>query len=200
VISWEIERNKGRAMNNFYTDVIQKDPRFLRLDRVADPALLEPATRRLVEQVIAGAKEMGIALMIYETYRSQARQQQLFEHGASKLRSVGVHHYGLVCDIVRHVGGEPSWKGDWTFLGKLGRANRLIWGGDWGNPKIRHDFVDLVHVQRCTVARQDALFAGKWYPDETYDPYTDGVDVPSADAKAAKPTRSKSSSRPRSRT
>jgi hypothetical protein len=57
-------------MGTFHTDVIQKDPRFQSAARVADPALIEPTTRRLVEQIIAGAQNMGIALMIYETYRS----------------------------------------------------------------------------------------------------------------------------------
>jgi len=185
-------------MGTFYTDVIQKDLRFQSAARVADPALLEPTTQRLVEQIIAGAQKMGVALMIYETYRSQARQQQLFEAGASELRTVGVHHYGLACDIVRDVGGEPSWKGDWTFLGELARANGMIWGGDWGSPKTKHNFVDLVHVQRCTVARQDALFAGRWYPDEAYNPYSDipqitaGVAPKTKRAKASKSKPQKS--------
>jgi len=167
-------------MNTFYTNVIQKDPRFQSPARIADLDLLEPATRRLVEQVTDSAQKMGIALMVYETYRSQARQQQLFANGASKLATVGVHHYGLAADIVRDVGGEPSWKGDFAFLGELAHASGLIWGGDWGNPNIKHSFVDAVHVQRCTVARQAALFAGTWYPDETYNPYTDDPHVMSA--------------------
>jgi hypothetical protein len=33
--------------------------------------------------------------MIFETYRSQERQQVLFEQGATQLRTVGVHHHGL---------------------------------------------------------------------------------------------------------
>jgi hypothetical protein len=111
--------------------------------------------------------------MIYETYRSQNRQQELFNQGATKLRAVGVHHYGLACDIVRVVSGEPSWKGDFSFMGHLAQSCGLIWGGDWGAPNIKHSFIDSVHVQRCTVARQGDLFAGRWYPDETYNPYDD---------------------------
>jgi hypothetical protein len=160
-------------MGNFYTDVIEKDPRFQSARRVADLALLEPTTRRLVEQIIASAQNMGISLMVFETFRSQARQQALFNQGASKLRAAGVHNYGLACDIVRDVGGDPSWKGDFSFLGQLAHASGLIWGGDWGNPNIKHSFVDAVHVQRCTIARQPALFAGTWYPDDAYNPYTD---------------------------
>jgi hypothetical protein len=47
----------------------------------------------------------------------------------------------------------------------------MIWGGDWGNPGVRHKFVDSVHVQRCAIKSQKALFSGAWYPDQDYDPY-----------------------------
>jgi hypothetical protein len=161
-------------VGTFYTDVISADTRFSSVNRVADSSLLEPMTRRLVEGLVASAQQMGIEVMIYETYRSQNRQQELFENGASKLRAVGVHHYGLACDIVRVVSGEPSWKGDFSFLGQLSRSSGLIWGGDWGDPGIKHSFIDSVHVQRCTIARQGCLFAGVWYPDNTYNPYADG--------------------------
>jgi len=161
-------------MGNFYNDVICKDARFASLTRVNDPSLLEPATRQLVQSVVSAAQQMGIEVMIYETYRSQNRQQELFNNGATKLRSVGVHHYGLACDIVRVAAGEPCWKGDFSFLGQLAHSSGLIWGGDWGAPEIKHSFVDSVHVQRCTVTRQGDLFAGSWYPDETYNPYDDG--------------------------
>jgi D-alanyl-D-alanine carboxypeptidase len=161
-------------MSNFYLDVIAKDARFASVGRVGDPLLLEPTTRQLVERLVSASQQMGIEVMIYETYRSQPRQQALFDNGATKLRTVGVHHYGLACDIVRVVNGEPSWKGDFTFLGQLAQSCGLIWGGDWGAPNIKHGFVDSVHVQRCTVARQGDLFSGNWYPQADYNPYDDG--------------------------
>jgi hypothetical protein len=162
------------SVANFYSDVICKDARFDSVARVSDPSLLELTTRKLVESVVSTAQQMGIEVMVYETYRSQDRQQELFNNGATKLRTVGVHHYGLACDIVRVVGGEASWKGDFSFLGQLAHSSGLIWGGDWGAPDIKHSFVDSVHVQRCTVARQGDLFAGTWYPDDAYNPYDDG--------------------------
>jgi D-alanyl-D-alanine carboxypeptidase len=158
-------------MGTFYTDVISKDMRFGSSVRVADIALLEPMTRQLVERLVSAAQQMGIELMIYETYRSQDRQQQ-FNSGASKLRTVGVHHYGLACDIVRSISGEASWKGDFTFLGQLAQSCALLWGGDWGAPQIKHSFIDSVHVQRCTVARQDDLFAGAGIPTKFTTPTT----------------------------
>jgi hypothetical protein len=163
--------------------VISNDSRFNSTKPVADPLLLEPMTRQLVQQIVDAAANMGIAVMIFETYRSQARQQELFNNGATKLRTVGVHHYGLACDIVRVVGGAPSWKGDFSFLGQLAHSSGLIWGGDWGDPTIKHSFVDSVHVQRCTVARQGDLFAGNFYPDDGYNPYTDDPHVLFAAAK-----------------
>ena len=106
-------------MASFFEDVIKNDPRLDSVKRVNDMALLEPVTRAAIGNILADAKALGIDLMVFETYRSQARQQELFNQGASKLRVVGVHHYGLACDLVKVVSGEPSWKGDFSFLGRL---------------------------------------------------------------------------------
>jgi len=157
-------------MGNFYEDVIKNDPRFNSTKAIADMDLLEPSTREGVEGIIADAAARGIKLMVFETYRSQDRQQQLFNKGASKLKTVGVHHYGLACDIVKNVNGNPSWDGDFSFLGDLAKEHGLIWGGDWGDPSVKHSFVDPDHVQRCTVKDQTPLFNGEWYPEEGYDP------------------------------
>jgi hypothetical protein len=160
---------------NFYADVIAKSPKFNSVARIDDLDLLEPVTRAAVQAIVAGARNVyGIDLMVYETYRSQARQTALFNQHASQLKLVGVHHFGLACDLVKNVAGAPSWKGDFSFLGALGRAHGLIWGGDWGHPAPpAHGFVDDDHVQRCAVPRQHALFAQSWYPDAGYDPYKD---------------------------
>lgn len=160
-------------MGNFYTDVISNDARFESTSRIADLDLLEPKTRQLVQTIVDHANQGGIPVMVFETFRSQARQAQLFSQGASTLKTVGVHHYGLACDIVKSVDGEPSWKGDFAFLGKLAHQIGAIWGGDWGDPTVKHSFVDADHVQRVTIRRQGALFAGTWYPDDKYDPYRD---------------------------
>jgi hypothetical protein len=160
-------------LGNFFTDVISPDPRFNSVGRIGDLALLEPILRELVQQIVAGARAMGIDVMVYETYRSAARQQALFNQHATELPKVGVHHYGLACDIVKVVSGEPSWKGDFSFLGRLAHSAGLIWGGDWGNPNVNHSFIDFPHGQRCTVARQPDLFAGNWFPDDSYNPYQD---------------------------
>jgi hypothetical protein len=158
-------------MSNHYIDAIQPSFVFHSTRRIADVALLEPCMRQKVEAILVDAEALGFKLIVFETYRSRERQQQLFEQGASKLRAVGVHHFGLACDLVKDVGGDPSWKGDFSFLGDLGRRHNLIWGGDWGSPERKHTFIDAVHLQRCSLTQQPVLFSGAWYPDESYSPY-----------------------------
>lgn len=151
-------------MGNFYTDFIQQHPLYLSRERVCQWTMLEPKTRAAVAGIVQDAEEMGIELAWWETYRSIDRQGLLFMQHVSSLRNVSVHHYGLACDLVRMVNGEPSWKGDFSFLGPLAKAHGLIWGGDW------HNFKDSYHVQRCTISDQARLFIGTWYPDDDYDP------------------------------
>lgn len=157
-------------MGNFFTDVICPDPRFNSVDRISDPLLLEPVTRQAVQNIIRASAAQGITLIAFETYRSQNRQAALFAQGATKLQHVGVHHYGLACDLVVLVGGETSWKPSYAFLGPLAAAEGLVWGGDWGTPQLPHSFRDFDHVQRCTIAQQDGLFSGSWYPDSPLAP------------------------------
>lgn len=160
---------------NFYESVIKKDHRYNSIDRVSDPDLLEPVTRAAVMAIIADANAHGHGVAIFETYRSQARQQYLFDRKATKLKTVGVHHYGMACDIVKRINGEWSWKGDFSFLGAYAKQYGLIWGGTWGQPNAHHTFYDDDHVQRCTLKRQQSLFSGQWYPSADYDPYKDGA-------------------------
>jgi hypothetical protein len=162
-----------KNMSNFYQNTIKPDPRFKSSKLVADTTLLEPKFFSIVQKIVADAQAHGLNLMIYETYRSQARQTILFNEGVSKLKKVGVHHYGLACDLVKSVNGKPSWKGDFSFLGELAYAYGLIWGGDWGNPNIPHSFIDEYHLQRCSIKMEGALFREEWYPDDNYDPYKD---------------------------
>lgn len=160
-------------MGNFYTDTLRPHPSFELSRRFSSLDLLEPGTRSRVAAIIADAQAHGVSLMAWETFRSRARQKLLFDKGVSKLQQVGVHGFGLACDIVFDIAGEPSWKGDFSLLGSLARAHGLIWGGDWGDPARKHGFVDAVHVQRCPLRRQAALFREEWYPDAAYDPYQD---------------------------
>lgn len=156
---------------SYFNDVIKSHTLYHTAGRVADMNLLEPVMHDSIVSIIEDAKVLNVELMVFETFRSKERQAELFKQGATKLQTVGVHHYGLACDLVKSINGEPSWKGDFHFLGLLARRRGLIWGGDWGDPSRPHSFVDAVHVQRCSLKDQLALFRGDWYPDEVYNPY-----------------------------
>jgi hypothetical protein len=157
---------------SFYADVIQQDPRFYSTEECRDLALLEPVTRAAVAAIIADAEEMGIQLIVTETYRSAERQQQLFAQGATQLETVGVHHYGLAADFCKIIDGKASWAGDWGFLCKLADAHGCLSGGDWGASTVAHSFRDFDHIQRINVQDQDQLFSQVWYPEDTYLPVT----------------------------
>jgi len=156
---------------SFYTDVICLSPAFHSVDRIRITELLEEGTLACVQALMADAWLLGHDLMIFETYRSQPRQHELFLKGVTRLDKVGTHHYGLACDVVRNINGEPSWKGDWGFMVGLCRKHGLISGIDWGHPERKHTQIDACHVQRIAVEDQTQLFAGTFYPDKSYDPY-----------------------------
>lgn len=149
---------------NYYEYFIKRQSLFNTLNRVNYIEYLEPVTRMAVQSIMMDALGMGQPLMIFETYRSQARQELLYSRKATQLKTVGVHHYGLACDLVKDINGEPSWQGDFSFLGELAKKYHLVWGGDW--PDLR----DMAHVQRISIDDQPRLFNGEWYPDSDYKP------------------------------
>jgi hypothetical protein len=157
-------------MSNFYTETIACSPCFRSLAPCNDAMMLEPVTRAAVQAIIADLAAKGVRVVIGETYRSRERQQLLFRKGATKLRTVGVHHYGLACDLWIEANGEVDWHADYRVLGPAAKARGLVWGYDWGTPRARHTFRDIDHVQRCAVKDQARLFAGAWYPDAAYRP------------------------------
>ena len=175
---------------SFYTEVIRHDPRFKLNSPCRDMTLLEPVTRAAVLAIVADAKAQGHDVRVMETFRSQARQAYVYSQGFSHLKNVGVHNFGLACDLGVYVNGNYEDDGDpyYKFLLPLCRKHGLVSGQDWGRPDIKHSFIDWGHVQRCTVQKQGALFRGEWYPDATYNPYDDlkaqGVATPHAAAPA----------------
>lgn len=158
-------------MGTFYTDHIQQSYYYNSPSRVYDLGMLEPGTRAAVEAILKEAASMGQPLLVWETYRSHQLQELLYQKGATRLRVVGCHHFGLAADLVKDVGGQPSWKGSFDFLGELARKHGMIWGGDWGEPNLKHSFIDGDHVQRVTLTDENRVFAGEFYPAADYSPW-----------------------------
>ena len=162
---------------SFYDSVIRNKSATIRSDVVCkDTAMLEPGTRRAVQALLDDARAAGHDLRVLETFRSQARQIVLFRKGATQLRKVGCHGYGVAVDFGVFVNGKyAEANGPYVFLRELARKHGLISGQDWGHAR-EGSFVDSGHVQRIPVWRQSALFGGTWYPPEIYDPYADSAE------------------------
>lgn len=162
-------------MSNFYTTVLRNSKEFRSDDRTAKIELLEPGTRAAVLAMVAEAHAEGHDLRVLETYRSQARQSRLFVQRATQLRTVGCHGYGVAADFGVFVNGKYAEDNKpYLFLRDLARKHGLVSGQDWGHERMSN-FVDSGHVQRIPVWRQNAMFAGTWYPPEQYDPYADSA-------------------------
>jgi hypothetical protein len=132
------------------------------MERVRTLELLYPPFAFALLRLFATARSEGLRIAIYETYRSQERQLDLFNKGATKLKKNGMHHFGIACDIVFLDGvGNPSWGAghNWTRLGAIGRELGLEWGGTWTS------FIDKPHFQLvpATVAAQAQIVA-EGYP------------------------------------
>lgn len=159
---------------SFYTNIIQKSNEFNSTNRITDLGLLFPPFLAKVMKVLDALAAAGHTAKVFETYRSEPRQQLLFKQRATKLKTVGVHHYGLACDIVFWIAGEPSWKADYSILAKIATQEGLISGANWGHLKSPSgDFHDMDHVQYINVSDQNKLFNDSWYPDKDYKPVYD---------------------------
>ena len=164
----------AKKVKSFYTDVIQKDKRYNSTKTINDISLLEPGTRAAAAKMILLAHQAGHELRVGETYRSQARQTQVYNQGFSQLKKVGCHGYGIAVDLQLLINGKYDPNGEhYTFLEKLCRECNMISGIDWGKPKEAHSFHDWDHIQRVPLFRQNDLFAGIWYPEVNYSPWDD---------------------------
>jgi hypothetical protein len=163
---------------NFYTDIILKSAWTRNPGAVCrEIAMLEPGTRAKVETFIADAKSLGHDLRVLETYRSQARQSELYREGRTQLAKVGCHGFGVAADLGLFLNGakyDPRGE-DYMFFQALCVKHKLISGIGWGTPHARHTFTDYDHVQNVAIFRQDDLFAGRWYPPPDYDPLDDMI-------------------------
>lgn len=159
-------------MGNFYTDVIKQDHRFGSTDVINDLALLEPTFRGRILNFISYASARGHSVRVAETYRSQARQTQLWEKKLTELKTVGVHGFGLAADLAIYVNGKYDPNGqDYMFFVEAAKQADELSGINWGEPCAEHGFKDYDHLQGVPLALQPALFAGTWYPSPGFDPW-----------------------------
>lgn len=113
---------------------------------------LAPRFRGALLAVCEDVREAGWPPLIYETLRTDARQQFLFGFGRLYSDGRGVvthsadadetwHGFGLAADVVHATKYWSAPSEFWEALGNAARRHRLEWGGDWVS------FRDRPHLQ-----------------------------------------------------
>ena len=114
---------------------------------------LHPETAYRLGQLLDRAAAVGLRVQLFEGYRSNARQAELYSHGRDVAGNIANpslvvtrakpgqswHNHGLAVDVVfSDAKNQPIWKGDWSALGLLGEAVGFSWGGRWKSPDSPH--------------------------------------------------------------
>ena len=147
---------------SWYSEKIKINSAYAIVRRINALDILYPPFACLIIKLFAKARSEKLSVCIYETYRSQERQRELFNKGATKLKKNGMHHFGIAADFVfLDIDGNPSWDGkyNWARMGKIGQSLGLEWGGSW------IDFVDKPHFQLIpAIASAQAEIIKEEYP------------------------------------
>ena len=112
---------------------------------VRDINELLPVAQKACKLFLSECEKEGLAVIITETYRSQARQNELYAQGRTKPGKVVTwtknsrHTSRLAWDICKNVkGAEYS---DTSFFKKCGAIAKklgITWGGSWKTPDMPH--------------------------------------------------------------
>lgn len=131
---------------------------------ISDLSILHPTFRNKVVKLLYECKKQGIELKIVETYRTPERQNLLKSQGYSMLSGGrSKHQHKIAVDVVPVVNGIMIWDDLklWKKIGKIGKKQGLIWGGDWKR------FRDYPHFEYpCSIDEVDFLPL----PDTVYIP------------------------------
>jgi hypothetical protein len=115
-------------------EVVIKGSKF---DRIDDLELLNDTFRVKVDSFLLDCKSQGIEVVVFETWRSNERQNYLKKKGLSKLSGgYSKHQHGKAVDVVPIINGKKTWKGKgvlqiWKKISKIGKDHGLISGADW---------------------------------------------------------------------
>lgn len=110
---------------------------------------VHPRLQQIGANVVDAAAAEGIDLLITQGLRTFAYQDGLYAQGRTKPGKIVTsaragqsrHNYGGAIDFARRLNGKITWDGKYyKVIGRLAKAEGLIWGGDW-------NFVDLPHVE-----------------------------------------------------
>ncbi|MEG2338743.1 MAG: M15 family metallopeptidase [Clostridium sp.] len=116
-----------------------------------DLSALHPHVKALAEKFLAKCKAAGLDVIVTQTLRTVAEQNELYAQGRTKPGKIvtkakggySMHNYGLAFDIAIKVKGKIDWDNEALYAkaGAIGQAVGLEWGGSWKS------FKDTPHFQ-----------------------------------------------------
>ena len=115
--------------------------------RESDVNLLLEPVRSQALRLLELAQQKGMKVKIIETYRSQERQDYLYEQGRTRPGKIvthtrsSIHTTKLAFDMIQNIAGKEYDKPFLDKLGELGKSIGLEWGGDFNG------FYDGAHFQ-----------------------------------------------------
>jgi len=123
----------------------QQDTAAKTKEEIAPLERLHPIVREKAEKLLALCEAKGMSVRVDETFRTVARQDELYAKGRTTSGKVvtnakgneymSYHQWGLAFDIVRNDRNDAWENGDKFFdrLGALGESVPLNWGGRFKN-------------------------------------------------------------------
>ena len=101
--------------------------------------------KKACELFLAECKRQGLNVLITETYRSQERQNYLYEQGRTRpgkkvtWTKNSRHTSRRAWDICKnHIGEEYSDTSFFKACGKIAKSLGITWGGEWKTPDLPH--------------------------------------------------------------
>ena len=108
-----------------------------------DISELTPLAQEACRLFLKECEKRGIDIFITETYRSQERQNELWEQGRTKPGNIvtwtlNSRHTGRKAWDIACKGGVLYNTGILSMAGAVGKELGIIWGGDWETPDRPH--------------------------------------------------------------
>ncbi|HAN09748.1 MAG TPA: hypothetical protein DCP90_03950 [Clostridiales bacterium] len=143
------------------------------MEVVKDLNELLPKVNELANKLILECKKQGIIIRVTETYRSQERQNELYEKGRTTAGKVvtwtkkSKHTTRRAFDIVPVVNGKATYSHLKLFdqIGEIGKKLGLTWGGSWKTQDLPHFQYDAKIEEVTIVGEKTATehWAEKYY-------------------------------------
>lgn len=112
--------------------------------RISDLNELHPLVKQQAELLLEKCKANGLNAKIIETYRSQERQNYLYEQGRTRPGNIVTwtknsnHTSRKAFDLIQNVKGDEYNTSFLIKVGSLAKQVGLDWGGDWKQKDYPH--------------------------------------------------------------